>query len=406
MLKKVLYPFVCFFNWLFSGLVWVLSVPFFSEKKCFFVSYYGKTTGDNPGELMRQLSLRNDFRLVCAFNGDKNDLPKNVTFVKYRKFFGFSMLFHLFTSKVIVNNSRFDFDIRKKRKQLYIQTWHGGGAQKKAEADAKETLPGRYIKNAKRDSSYIDIFLSDSRFMSKVYTNSYWYDGKVLETGYPRYDALFNASIKEEIKNKVCSSLGIDDDRKIVLYAPTFRNDYSRDPFDLDVEGVIGSCERAFGGRFVCVVRLHPNLKGKVSLLNDRENTIDATNYSDSQELLVAADVMISDYSSIAFDFCLMGKPVFRYVKDLDMYKKERNFYFDFEDYPFPFGVNNEDLIHTIECFDANNYRKELNLFMKTIGQVSINQSTPLVCGIIADYLNGLSKTDLLKKYDYLAYKG
>lgn len=117
------------------------------------------------------------------------------------------------------------------------------------------------------------------------------------------------------------------------------------------------------------VTRLHPNV-AKLSDQLPYEDAVDATSYDDIQELLVSADALISDYSSVVFDYMLSQKPCFMYATDIEEYKNDRNFYIPLDEMPFPIAVNNKTFIDNIENFDDNTYRNSIRAFADKYGMI------------------------------------
>lgn len=149
---------------------------------------------------------------------------------------------------------------KKHRRQCYIQMWHGT-ALKKIEADMPK-LSGQYKKEAIRDSNNIDFFLSNSQYMTKIFRNSFWYEGIILEYGTPRNDIFFDKTAILSAEKRVRDSFRLSDDVKILLYAPTFRNENSLLFYDIDISRVK---ENLPGANWIFLLRLHPNLLDKYS---------------------------------------------------------------------------------------------------------------------------------------------
>ena len=174
-----------------------------------------------------------------------------------------------------------------------------------------------------------------------------------------------------ECREKVYNALGISPNRKTVMYAPTFRVDYSIDAYKIEYERLIAACEKRFGGEFVALVRLHPNVSDKASELLEYNNKIlNASLYPDMQELLSACDIVISDYSSLMFDFALSGKPCFQFATDIGAYKSDRNFYFELDRLPFSLATDNDELEQNVLNFDSDSYGKSLGSFYSDCGMI------------------------------------
>jgi CDP-glycerol glycerophosphotransferase len=259
--------------------------------------------------------------------------------------------------------------VRKRKGQYYIQIWHGGLGLKKVEKAAQDKLPPIYVKNAIQDSRMADLFAAESEWTYEYYRTDFWYDGEILELGSPRNDIIINKNAG--LKEKVFEYFGIDQTRKLVLYAPTFRADYSNDAYSLDFHRLKHSCEQKFGGNFSVLVRLHPNIVKNCDQMNfDNVDVINASFYPDMQELLSVSDAVISDYSSLMFDFALSMKPCFQFATDIDEYKKDRDFYFEIDNLPFVLAKNNDELEQGILDFDEEKYKSELASFYESVGMV------------------------------------
>lgn len=354
------------------------------RNKIVISSYYGRGYGDNPKYIVEELFRRKEkLDIVWLVKNEKEaaTLPKGIR----TAIFGSNhAIYHLSTAKVWIDNCRKAY-IFKKKKQYYMQTWHGF-ALKRIEKDVADTFPPYYIKEAIKDSKGIDIIVSDSTFMTKIYKESFWYDGEVCEWGAPRNDGIIKGS--ESVSKKVRDSLNLQENKKIVLYAPTFRVDYSTECYDIAYERLIDACNKRFDGDFIVLVRLHPNVVSKCSNIPFSENVINATFYPDMQELLEVADIVISDYSSLMFDFSIMLKPCFQFATDIEDYKKDRNFYFQIDMLPFSLCKNNDELIEAVLSFDKEKYEAELLGFLKDVGMVRDGLASERCADWIADVIN------------------
>ena len=209
---------------------------------------------------------------------------------------------------------------------------------------AEAGLEPRYLRACKTDSAQCDAFFTGSGFMEKLYRSSFWYQGPVLRTGTPRNDVFYQDHTA--LHAKVCKTLGLPEDRKLALYAPTFRADHSVDAYRIDPELVRRKAAENLKGEWTLLIRLHSNVaeQSKGLFAYDGDTLADATAYPDMQELLCAADLLITDYSSSMFDYALTGKPIVRFATDVEAYQKDRDFYFPLEELPFPLARSNEEL--------------------------------------------------------------
>ena len=307
-----------------------------------FDSYYGRGYSDSPKaicEVLRQSGEDLDLVWLCRDEAAEKTLPEGVRAVPNH---GMKKLKALASAKVWVDNCR-KYETCKRKGQIYMQTWHGF-TLKKLEQDVEDKLEPAYLRACKSDSAQCDVMISGSGFMTKLYRERFWYQGPVLNTGTPRNDIFYRNHA--EIHAKVCQALGLPEDRKLALYAPTFRDDHSTEAYRLDTALVRRKCEEHFQGQWSVLVRLHPNVASQSGELfaYDGDRLVDVTAYPDMQELLCAAGLLITDYSSSMFDYALTGKPIVQFATDIEAYKKGRDFYFPLDSLPFPLAKSNEEL--------------------------------------------------------------
>lgn len=386
------------FRIVWKGITWVICrlLPI-DAKKVVITSHYGRGYGDNLKYIAEKL-LRSDAQLKIVWlvksDQEKSSLPEGITACKTKSIME---IYHLSTAKVWIDNCRKGPTPFKRKSQFYIQTWHGGGAQKRCEKDVEETLGLGYVRSAKRDSAIADLFISDSRFMTDLYHRAFWYDGPVYECGYPRYDILLKHD--EKLVSKVYDYYGIDPGKALVLYAPTFRADHSFKAYNIDFERLRNNLNQRFQKDHVIMVHLHPNVANvKGGIDYNGSTVINCTFYPDMQELITVSSVLIGDYSSVNYEFSLKRQPVFRYTADLDEYRNDRDFYFVFEEYPYPYAQNNDELEALILNFDEDQYIKALDSFFKKLGSVITDDASENVANLILDYLSSKDKRTFFEK--------
>ncbi len=336
-----------------------------NNKKIVFINYFGKSYGCNPKYITEEFLRQNsDYELVWLVidpKNEKNNFPKSVKLVPY---YSLEAMEELATAGVWVDNMRKVFfwkhGLKKKKGQIYIQTWHGSLGIKNIEGDIKNESRS-WRKWAKVDSANIDYILSNSRFDDELFKRCFWYSGPIVRTGHPRNDIFFSPNM-EQIKTKVYSALNIPQNSKIILYAPTFRDDGDISCLNVDFSNVQKALSEKFGGEYSVVLRLHPNAAQYAEEIC--QNAVNGTEYPDIQELLAVSEILISDYSSCMFDFMLTKRPVFIYATDIHKYKLERGFAYPLETTPFPIASDNTELIENIKNFDNNKYLEDANKFL------------------------------------------
>ncbi|MGL5351798.1 MAG: CDP-glycerol glycerophosphotransferase family protein [Clostridium sp.] len=338
------------------------------KNKVFIFSYYGSQYGCSPkyiSEYLVENYPKDTFDIVWAFND--MEAKKNIMGIRKVRNMSIEYFYELCTSKVIITNFRTTDMFKKRKNQYYIQTWHSSLRLKQIEMDAEKSLPNNYVEMAKKDSLKCDLLLSGCKFSTEIFEKAFWYSGKIFEHGTPRNDIFF-AENSLKIK-RIKKLLNIDDQKKIILYAPTFRKGDSLEVYSIDYGKVVSELSKRFNGEWIFLVKLHPHLISKSNGLVYGENMQDVTEYDDIQELLVVSDILISDYSSLMFDFALTERPCFLYVPDIEEYtNNDRKLYFDINELPFIKTTSNESLIYEIKHFNNSEYITCLKTFATKVG--------------------------------------
>lgn len=346
---------------------WCLSLALpVDKRKVVFCSYYGRGYSDNPKAIAQALLDRGvPAKLVWLVKNrqEAGSLPAGITPCPYDSP---RRIFALATARVWVDNCR-KYDRFKKKGQFYLQTWHGFPL-KRIEKDALESLAPDFEKGAIRDSHHTDLLLSNSTHTTTVLRRAFWYDGEIAEFGAPRNDVFF--SPQPDTAARVKAHFDLPEDRRLLLYAPTFRADKSTGAYRLDAEQALAACEERFGGQWSALIRLHPNVAAQSADLfpYDGRRILDATGYPDMQELLCASDLLITDYSSSMFDYAMSRRPCLQFCLDLEDYRRDRNFYFPLDSLPFPLAAGNEALANAIRSFDEAAYLTRWDAFYEEQG--------------------------------------
>jgi CDP-glycerol glycerophosphotransferase len=292
------------------------------------------------------------------------------------------------TAQFIIDNERRSKYIKegiyKREGQKYIQTFHGSLGIKKTGIDRNDTSKKK-LKPAKIDSLAVDYLISNSTFVTEFFKRMFWNHGEILEYGHPRNDIFFkNKEEQNEIRAKVYKYYNIPQNKKIIMYAPTLREDNDMTCFSLDVEKTVQAISKKFNDDWVVIIRLHPwllNYKDKFTPKGS--NIIDATSYSDMQELLVASDILITDYSSCVYDFMLQYKPAFIFATDIKKYDNTRGLYYPLSSTPFPVAETNDELVEKIENFDYESYKENVAEFLKGKGCIEDGHASERVVELI-----------------------
>lgn len=369
-IKKFIRKLINFLNKSCSIIFYLCPVK---KNKVTFCNFAGKGYGCNPKYLAEEFRKDKNYKLVW-FVSDLKDksVPTDIKKVKYGSL---KHYYHLITAKLWIDNIRNSVKpLFKRKKQLFVQTWHGGIAVKGIEKDVEEYLPKQYIRKAKQSGKLENYIISGSEYQTELIKRAFWTNAEILNLGIPRDDGLFE--IDEERIKLAKRELKIEN-KKVILYAPTFREeeDFYKN-LNFNTAEIIERLNKKFGGEHVVAIRLHPN-DATPSNLSYFKNVINFGLISDSHMALHLSDYLISDYSSMIFDFARLGKLSFIYAPDYEEYlKNERKLYFDLKHTEFPFALTFKDLMTEISKVNYNKYKNQLSLFYKKYGFYDNKQSS------------------------------
>lgn len=368
-------------SFLISLFFYLLRIFPVKKNKVVFCNMKGKRYGDNPAYISEALLKSGEKADIVwlLYKDVKVDLPDGVRRVDYSLF---NRMKELTTARVWVDSNTKDLGTRKRKNQLFIQTWHGSYGLKKIAFDLGDKFPLVDRVLYPHNAAIEDIMVSNSKRTTEIYRQAFRYSGKVLEVGSPRNDIFFE--VADQCRKKVEKVFGIEG-RKIVLYAPTWRKGYGTDRFNLDYEALINALNKRFSENYVVFLRLHPHNLVDAGKMEYSDRVLNASYYSNMQELLVAADVLVTDYSSCMFDFITVPKKCFLYTPDIDEYEKEQGNYYSLDELPFPVARNNGELGRIIETFDETRYNENIMKFHERVGLCESGEASKMV----AEYIMG-----------------
>ncbi|MGL5123780.1 MAG: CDP-glycerol glycerophosphotransferase family protein [Fusobacteriaceae bacterium] len=356
-------------------LFWILPIK---KNRVLFSSYFGRQYSDNPKFIYEELiKNRNDLDIIWILNSKVEELQgHNVKIINAKSW---KYLYYLATSKYWIDNCH-GYHLRKPRvKTILLQTWHGTPLKKIAQdIEGKQYKKSR--KNWKLESSYWDFFLSPNKNLNNLFCKAFKINEEiVINTMYPRNEFLVHSNI-EKVKKKVFKELGIKTEKKIILYAPTFRVEETASyKLHLDMKRL----EKEFGDKYIFLIRLHPNIKRLDCIELKKEFSINASKYNDIQELYLISDVLITDYSSVFFDYAILNKPMIFYPYDYDEYKNDdRGFYFEYSEIvPGPIVYDEENLIKEMKRLECNmsEFQIKIKKFNDKYNDVKNNETSKYI---------------------------
>ncbi len=318
------------------------------EKTVVFNSFNGKTYGCSPKAVYEYMLTQDEFKdwtFIWAFKNAKkhrfleenpNTIVVKQTARVYEK--------KLIRAKYWITNYRVPDHVWPQKDQVYVQCWHGTplkrlGYDLETSENAIDSIADIRKKYA-MDAEKFNYILSPSGFASEKFTSA-WnlketkMEDKVMEIGYPRNDFLINHT-QEDIR-MIKEKLEIPEDKKVILYAPTWRDNQHEAgtgfTYDLNVD--FDALRQELGDEYVILFRVHYLVASKFSF-DDYEGFIyNVSNYDDINHLYLIADLLITDYSSVFFDYGILKKPMLFYMYDLEDYKDSiRGFYFGIDKLP------------------------------------------------------------------------
>lgn len=277
----------------------------------------------------------------------------------------------------------------KKEGQILINLWHGSMGLKRINPEDDSSAQRRAA--GKLASKTTDYCVTNSKFEEDVFKSTYWPNTEFLKFGHARNDVLFSSDEEfQKMRQNVCKKLGINPEDKILIYAPTFRDDETAfECFNVDYPALKEALEERFGGNWVILQRLHFHtqlvIKKNIRLLGQPEYdfVVSANNYEDMQELMMVSDAGITDYSSWICDFVLTKRPAFLFVTDIASYVTERGFYYDLTETPFPVCRSNNELLENVRNFDNEKYLKDIDVFFEKLGCYETGEASQKVVEFI-----------------------
>ena len=327
---------IAFLYWLPIRLFLKIARFFPLQNKIVFDNFCGRGLGDDPKYILLQLINEGaKAKYIWLVNDLSEKFPPEVRKIKYGSW---QARYHFLTAKIWIDNVKSVPKPPKRKNQFYLQTWHGSFANKKVEKDAEEYLSKEYIKISQEDSSKIDLMYSNNDFKINLFKNSFWYKGPVIKSDSPQLSILINR--QEKSKKNIFFQFNLNLENRVVIYAPTFRKTSSISAYKWDYHHILQILNEKFNTNFTFFVRLHPNVSNQ-GLIHLDDNIINVTDFPDMDELMAISDVMITDFSGVAYDMALIQKPVFLFAQDYDDYiQNDRPQYFKTSELPFPFAKN------------------------------------------------------------------
>ncbi|WP_367047278.1 bifunctional glycosyltransferase family 2 protein/CDP-glycerol:glycerophosphate glycerophosphotransferase [Streptomyces sp. Je 1-332] len=295
-----------------------------------FDSFRGTQFSDSPRAVYEELVRRGtDLELLWTVRDDQVQIPAPGRAVRMWSPEWYEAMAR---SRFLVHNNHIPGWFTRREGQTVVQTWHGTPLKRIGhDMPAVHFADRDYLERIGREARQWSMLVSPNEFSTPILRRAFDFHGEILQTGYPRNDVLYSAD-RDDRARAVRARLGLPDGKKTVLYAPTWRDDQyhgaGRYRFDFRID--VADARRRLGDDHVLLVRRHPNVVDPVPGAGDGF-VFDVSAHPDMADLMLVTDVLVTDYSSLMFDFANTGRPMLFFTYDLEHYRDTlRGFYFDF----------------------------------------------------------------------------
>ena len=341
-------------------------------KRIMFESYWGKQFNCNPRYFYEFIKENYpDYECVWSFNDEHKQITGDGIRVRKNSV---EYFYYLATSKYFMDNVNFDEAFTKREGQIYVQTMHGTPLK-----SLGLDVPTDF-KTKKDESDFIercsrwDYLLVQSDYVSGLSKRCFEFEGELLEVGYPRTDILYSRDNEKDII-ELKQKLGLPLDKKVILYAPTWR---LKNKFELMID--LKSFKENLSDEYVLLLRMHHFARKSISELENSDFIYDFSKYGSMEELYLVSDILITDYSSAMFDYAILNRPIILFTYDMEEYINSiRGTYFDLEEYkPGPIVSTYKELEDTIVNIDKihEEYKPYMHKFQEKFHQYECENSS------------------------------
>ena len=291
-----------------------------NENMIIFESFRGQYYNDSPRYIYEYLyeNYGDNYEFIWIINDKTKKIPGSPKKIKR---YSLSYYYHMARSKYWVINLRQPQRLVKRNKQIILSTWHGTPLKKLGlDIDEIYSATPNIKEHYVSDASKWDYLVSANRYSTDILRRAFKYTGEVLEYGYPRNDILYNKN--NELSQRIKKNLELPLDKKVILYAPTWRDDeyYGVGQYKFDLMLELDKLQKELGEDYIVLVRTHYFIADNLDLTRFNQFAFNVSYYDDIAELYLISDILITDYSSVFFDFANLKRPILFYVYDYEKY--------------------------------------------------------------------------------------
>ncbi len=362
------------------------------DKTILFEVFGGRNYSCSPKYIYEKLITMpqfKDYTFVWSFKDPSKHEVKNCDGLKIVKHCSKEYYKYCASSKYWIVNSIMGEHIKKKKNQIYVQCWHGTPLKRlrydiKATGSVLNTVEEIRKRNDK-DASRFDYFISPSKFASEKFISAFNLEklGKkdiIIEEGYPRNELLFTYT-DDDVK-KIKEKLNIPKDKKVIMYLPTFRDNQHTSglgyTYNIGID--FDSLKEKFSDKYVILFSTHYFVANSIDL-SKYEGFVYNINgkFDDINEMYIISDVIMTDYSSVFFDFANLKRPMIFYMYDLNDYKENlRDFYLDLDELPGPIAETQDELEKNLQNIEeiSKTYSEKYEKFNKKFNYLDDKDAT------------------------------
>ncbi len=341
------------------------------ENMVMFESFFGRNYSDSPRYIFEYLNKKYPGKYTYVWvhaKGKTLDLPYPAVQVKRGSL---TYLKYLGMSKFFVMNVRQPKFFVKREGTVFLETWHGTPLKKLVfDQDEVVFASPMYKKNFWMQTKQWDYLIAPNKFSSDIFRHCFMYEGTMMDTGYPRNDILHLPSEEaKKLSDEIKGELGIPADKKVILYAPTWRDDekLAAGEYAFTMQLDLDRMRERLGDEYVVVLRMHYLIVDALDFTKYQGFAYNGSVYDDIARLYLISDILITDYSSVFFDYANLKRPMLFYTYDLDKYAGElRGFYFDMkEEIPGPMLFTTDEIVDAIKDLPAleEKYKEKYDAF-------------------------------------------
>ncbi len=333
-----------------------------------FESFFGKSYSDSPKYIFEYLNEKypGKYKYVWVNAGKRLKLPYPA---KQMTRFSFKYFYYMARCKYIVFNGRQPHYFIKRKGNVFLETWHGTPLKKLVfDMDDVTTASPLYKEQFYIQTRSWDYLVAPNQFSEDIFRHAFMYDGKMLETGYPRNDILYHPE-KEAKMVEIKKELNIPAEKKVILYAPTWRDDefYGHAQYKFSLKMDLAKMKEELGDEYVVILRTHYFIADFLDLSEFEGFAYNLSKYDDIARLYLISDILITDYSSVFFDYANLRRPMLFFTYDLEKYRSVlRGFYMDVEEeLPGPMLFDTEQIIDAVKNIDnvQEKYKEKYDSF-------------------------------------------